>query len=158
MKRRIGLALLVAAVTAGVAFAQAPPVSVTKTVGTAAGVCANSTLVVVPPGLANVTYCYTISNAGGGNATYTLTDDKLGLIAANQTVGPFGTVQLLRSTTVNGSITNVANLTVFGIPVGTAAAQVTMGADVPTLTDLGLVALGLALAAAGVVVMRYRAI
>jgi hypothetical protein len=60
---------------------------------------------------------------------------------------------------VNGSITNIASLTVGGVPSGTAAAQVNMGnADVPTLTDLGLVALGLALAAAGVVVMRNRAI
>jgi hypothetical protein len=158
MKRRSILVLVVAAVSAGAAFAQSQ-VTVTKTVGTAPGVCAPSAVLVVPPGPTNVTYCYTITNAGGSNATYTLTDDKLGVLAGNATVAGGSTAQLLVNTVVNGSITNIASLSVFGVPVGSAAAQVSMGgADVPTLTDLGLVALGLALAAAGVVVMRNRAI
>jgi hypothetical protein len=158
MKRRSILVLVAAAVSAGAAFAQSQ-VTVTKTVGTAPGVCAPTSAIQIPPGAANVTYCYRVVNAGGGNVTYVLTDDKLGVLAANATVGAGSTTQLLVDTTVNGSITNIATLTVGGVPVSTAAAQVGLGgADVPTLTDLGLVALGLALAAAGVVVMRNRAI
>ena len=157
MKRRLILVLVVAAVSAGAAFAQSQ-VTVTKTVGTNSGVCAPTSVLQIPPGPANVTYCYTITNSGGANATYTLTDDKLGLIAGNATVAGGSTAQFLVNTVVNGSIANIANLSVFGVPVGSATAQVNVGgADVPTLTDLGLVALGLALAAAGVVVMRTRA-
>ncbi len=158
MNRRLILVLVVASVSAGAAFAQSQ-VTVTKTVGTAPGVCAPSSLIVVPPGPTNVTYCYRITNAGAGNVSYSVIDDQLGVIAGNQTVGGGSTAQFLVSTVINGSITNIANLSVFGSPAGSATAQVDMGgSDVPTLTDLGLVALGLALAAAGVVVMRTRAI
>ena len=156
MKTRVTLVIAAVAVSAGAALAQ---VTVTKTVGTAPGICASTSVIQVPPGPADVTYCYRVANAGGTNVTYVLTDDQLGLVAGNTTVGPGSTDQYLVETTVNGSITNVATLSVGGTPVSTASAQVgTGGADIPTLTDLGLVALGLALAAAGAVVMRTRAI
>jgi hypothetical protein len=157
MSRRLILSFAMASVLAGAGIAQSQ-VTVQKTVGTTSGICSSTTVIQVPPGAANVTYCYKVVNTSGGNVTYTLTDDKLGLLAANSTIGPASTVQFLLDTVVNGSITNIATLSVAGIPVSTAAADVGNGGlDVPTLTDLGLVALGLALAAAGAVAMRNRA-
>jgi hypothetical protein len=140
---------------AGAALAQ-PAFTGTKTVGTTPGVCAPTSAIVVPPGGNAVTYCYTITSLLGSDTTYSLTDDQLGSIVGNATLPAGASVQNLVNTFVNGSITNVATWTVPSFPDATANAQVTTGVDVPTLTDVGLVALGFALAAAGAVAMRAR--
>lgn len=152
---RIGLVLCCA--WAGAALAQSS-FTTTKTVGTAPGVCAPTAAITLPPGPANVTYCYVITNGSGTNASYSLSDDKLGLLVANASLPLGATSQILVNAVVNGSTTNVANWTVPGFSSMVASAQVSNGVDVPTLTDLGLVALGMALAATGVVAIRARTI
>jgi hypothetical protein len=142
--------------SAGAALSQ-PAFTGTKTVGTTPGVCAPTSAIVVPPGGNAVTYCYTITSLLGSDTSYSLVDDRLGLIVGNASLPAGATVQNIVNTFVNGSITNVANWSVPGQGGATATAQVSVGVDVPTMTDLGLVALGFALAAAGVVAMRARA-
>lgn len=145
--------ILVGCVSAGAALAQ-PAFTASKTVGTVPGVCAPTGAIVVPPGANNVTYCYTITSLLGNSTMYSLTDDRLGSLVANATLGAGATAQILVNTLVNGSVTNVATWTVAGFSSQVASAQVNVGADVPTLADVGLVALGLALAAAGVLAVR----
>ncbi len=57
-----------------------PSISLVKTVGTTAGVCANTSNITVPQGT-TVYYCYTVTNTGDtAFGLHTLTDDVLGTI------------------------------------------------------------------------------
>jgi hypothetical protein len=62
------------------AGATGPSISLSKTVGTTAGVCANTSNITVPQGT-TVYYCYTVTNTGDvAFGLHTLTDDVLGTI------------------------------------------------------------------------------
>ena len=148
----------------------APGISVSKTVGTTPGVCAASSNITVAPGT-TVYYCYTVTNTGDvAFALHDLVDDQLGTILTglNYALAPGASVNTVTaglsiSAVINVATTNVATWTAYNSAPGdgaqaqaTAVVQVSAfePQSIPTLSELGLLALVLLLAVAGVLVLR----
>jgi hypothetical protein len=114
-------------------------ISLVKTVGTVAGVCATTTAITVAAGT-TVYYCYTVTNNTGQKlGVHDLTDDKMGAIltlAAYDLIpgASVNTVTLGKtvSTSINATTKNTATWTAHtepGIPFSaTASATVTVSA------------------------------
>jgi uncharacterized repeat protein (TIGR01451 family) len=88
----------------------APNILITKTVGTASGVCATATSLAVPAG-STVTYCYKIQNNGTVTLTnHTLVDDRLGTLLNNFPfiLSPGVTAFLTESAAITQSTLNTA--------------------------------------------------
>jgi hypothetical protein len=93
-----------------------PDIVMTKTVGTAPGLCATTTTIVLPIGGGDVYYCYTIRNTGNYTLTrHDLSDDKLGGIMAGTvyTLAPGQSID-----TVSAGITASAFITQDTVNIG----------------------------------------
>ncbi len=146
----------------------APSISVTKTVGTTAGVCATSSNITVPQG-STVYYCYTVTNTGDtAFAMHDLVDDQLGTIFSGlaYALAPGASIDTVTaglsvSAVINVPTTNVGTWTAYNAAAGdgvqgqaTATVNVTAAQAIPTLHGLGLLILVLLLAGAGVLALR----
>ena len=153
--------VLVGVLMPSLVLADGASIQVTKTVGTAPGCPQANHSLTVPPGTP-VTYCYEVTNTGGDSLTvHTLTDDVLGEIGGNQTLGPGQSLTLSKTVTAGTSVTNTASITA---TVGTSTDVVT-GSDVanlkvtpvaPVASSTGLVIISILLAAAGMVQLMRR--
>jgi hypothetical protein len=146
----------------------APSISVSKTVGTAAGVCATSSNITVPPG-STVYYCYTVTNTGDtAFALHDLEDDQLGTLFSGlaYALAPGASVDTVTaglniSAVINAPTTNVGTWTAYNQVPGdgvqgqaTATVNVTAAQSIPTLHGPGLLILVLLLAGTGVMALR----
>ncbi len=146
----------------------APSISVGKTVGTTAGVCATSSNITVPQG-STVYYCYTVTNTGDtAFAMHDLVDDQLGTIFSGlaYALAPGASIDTVTaglsvSAVINVPTTNVGTWTAYNAAAGdgvqgqaTATVNVTAAEAIPTLHGLGLLILVLLLAGAGVLALR----
>ena len=104
------------------AGATGPSISLAKTVGTTAGVCANTSAITVPEGT-TVYYCYTVTNTGDTTLDiHGLTDNVLGTIFSglNYSLAPGASVNTVQA---GLSIPYVANATVTNVGTWTASNQ-----------------------------------
>ncbi len=153
---------------AAIARGQALP-TVSKTVGTAPPPsCATTNSVTVTPG-STVYYCYQITNPSSGTLYYRLTDDHLGTLVNNRSVGPNATSTIFANASVsnfvNGTVNPITNIAdwqflspgiLFPMQNATATATVSRPA-VPTLSDLGIILLGVSLLALSLRFLSARA-
>ena len=146
----------------------APSISVSKTVGTTAGVCATTSAITVPQG-STVYYCYTVTNTGDtAFALHDLVDDQLGTIFSglSYVLAPGASVDTVTaglniSAVISVPTTNVGTWTAYNTVPGdgaqgqaTATVNVTAAEAIPTLDGFGLLILVLLLAGAGVLALR----
>jgi uncharacterized repeat protein (TIGR01451 family) len=112
--RIAGLSLVVLALAAGFALAQAPAITLSKTVGTTAGVCAATNAVTVSTGT-DVYYCFQATNTGSVTFNFhDLVDDHLGVLLDNfsYTLAPGATSpQVIVPDTATATVTNTATWT-----------------------------------------------
>ena len=109
-----------------------PSISLTKTVGTQAGVCANTSAITVAPGT-TVYYCYTVTNTGTvAFDLHTLTDNVLGTIfnLFPYTLAPGATVNTVQAGVpipyvANATTTNVGTWLAYNPTGGQATAVAT---------------------------------
>ena len=154
----------VAAVLLGLSVASAQPLpvpTVSKTVGTGGG-CATTSSITVVSGT-QVNYCYQITNPLNTTLFFALVDDRLGSVA-NGSVGGLGTDNEFANATINnGTVTNIAtwfysneNTSISGNVTASATVAATAAplVSVPTLSDLGLIALGMGILAVSFGVLR----
>jgi hypothetical protein len=149
----------------------APAITVTKTVGTTAGVCAATSEITVDAGT-TVYYCYAVTNTGDVTLDlHTLVDDQLGTIFSglNYALTPGSSVNTVAAgvsapAVMTVTTTNVATWTAStaaGLSAeGTATATVTVLApsvlEIPTLSPMGLAGLVALLALAAFWLLRAR--
>ena len=96
-----------------VASPNAVGLSVNKTVGTDANVCATTDSIEVEPGT-RVAYCYMVTNTGDETLLFhDLVDDKLGTVLGNFSYAlvPDASAFLTQTSIINGSVTNTATWT-----------------------------------------------
>jgi len=131
--------------TGSVTIAATQSISLTKTVGTTAGVCATTSNITVAAGT-TVYYCFTVTNNTTSALTsHSLTDDKLGSLLSHvsYSLAPgasANTVSLGKtiSTVINATTTNTGTWTGYtdpGVPyTATATATVTVSGSTTTTT------------------------
>lgn len=110
--------------------AAGPAISLTKTVGTTAGVCAATSSITVAPGT-TVYYCYTVTNTGTVTLNlHNLVDDQLGTIFSglNYALTPGSSVNTVTAglsipAVINTTTINTATWTGFNTGQDTASAQ-----------------------------------
>jgi hypothetical protein len=138
----------------------------TKTVGLDPAVCAPTNVIQVFTDTA-VTYCYFIQNTD--DVTYTmhdLVDDQLGTILSGFmfSLTPGTSVWLTQTANISADTTNVATwtLSVPGGPTVTTTATATVTtqplqqAPIPTLSEWGVILLGVFLLGIGVLTLRRQ--
>jgi subtilisin-like proprotein convertase family protein len=110
-----------------------PAISLTKTVGTDAGVCAVTDSITIPAGV-DVTYCYTVENTGDETLNlHDLVDSELGSILSGFpfALTPGASVFLTQTTFISATTVNTALWTAYNVGptdvvTATAAATVTV--------------------------------
>lgn len=119
-------------------FAQQPAISLDKTVGTNASICAVTDAITVPEGTA-VTYCYTVQNTGTVTLNlHDLDDSELGSILSGfpYALAPGASAFLtetvtIMTTTVNSAIWTAYNAGPVDLVTATDTATVTVGVPNP---------------------------
>jgi hypothetical protein len=112
-----------------------PSLSLVKTVGTDANVCAAGDSINVPAGTL-VTYCYTVTNTGTEELiTHDVVDDQLGalLTAFPYNLAPSASAFFTSSVTVNSGVINIATWT--GQTAGGATASENDSAQVTVIGE-----------------------
>lgn len=126
-----GTDLVVVPVNLTVTEQEVPAISLTKTVGTTAGVCAATSTITVPAGT-TVYYCYTVTNTGNVPLNlHDLADDQLGTIFTGfaHALAPGASVDTVTAglsipAVINVTTTNTATWTAYNAgPADTAQAQ-----------------------------------
>ncbi len=126
--------------------APAPSISLAKTVGTVAGVCATTDSIIVAPGT-TVYYCYTVTNTGNVTLNlHDLVDDQLGTIFAGlgYALAPGSSVDTVAAglsipAVINATTTNSGTWTAYNAgptnqATATDTATVTVQAGAPAIT------------------------
>src|SRR5690606_12467544 len=102
-----------------------PAITLSKTVGTEAGVCATESSINVPVGT-EVTYCYEVTNTGTATLTsHDLVDSELGdlFIGDAFDLAPGQSHQFLATATITVDTTNTATWTAYSDGFGNATAE-----------------------------------
>jgi len=115
-----GTELVVVPVTLTVTEQPVPAITLVKTVGTTAGVCASTSSITVPVG-STVYYCYTVTNTGNVTLNlHDLVDDELGTIFSglNYALTPGSSVNTVAAglsipAVINTTTTNTATWTAY---------------------------------------------
>ncbi len=141
-----GTSLVIVPVELQVVEGPAPAISLIKTVGTDAGVCATTDEITVAAGT-TVYYCYEVENTGNVTLNlHDLVDDELGTIftGLNYALTPGSSVNtvaagLTISATINVPTTNTATWTAYNAgpsdeATATASATVNIAAPVPAIS------------------------
>jgi hypothetical protein len=168
MRKRSGILLAASLVVASTLHGGGLPYTVRETVGLVPNVCSDTTNITVVRG-AVVWFCYAITNPTNNSVLYNVGTGRFGMFPTNSTVGPLGTDYRLLSAPVddaNSTVVNPATWVTYTpvgggwVPadVGSSSATINLFDPVPTsvpaLAPAGIVALGVALLAAGFVLLR----
>lgn len=140
-------------------------ITLAKTVGTVPNVCAATTEIAAPYG-STVHYCFTVTNTGTIALTsHDLVDSHLGTVLDDFpfNLAPAASTYVIVPDVVSGTVTNTATWTasVVGGPSAQAEASATVTAldtlvQIPTLSGVGLAALGVAMAGMALFLLARR--